>query len=271
MLRYLVPNAITSASITFAVLSIFATAAGDYRSACWWILYCVLSDKLDGIAARALKATSAFGVQMDSLADLISFGVAPAAVVYAFFSAHPEAGWATGWQHLALAVIAIGWVICAAARLARFNVTTEIHGASTIFFGVPSTFAGGMVVATLAMLLKYGDPSWGGATGGDWRWFGALRMDPGMRFLPLMMAGAGISMVTPLRVPKIGLHTGTRVTDVLLISNVVGCYIAGAFRRLPEYLAISAGVYFVFSIVFHLASPTGRGLRPPAIFKRAQQ
>ena len=128
MIRYLLPNAITSASIVFGVLSIHASIAGHWQVAVWWALYCVLFDKLDGFVARALRATSSFGMQLDSLADLVAFGVAPAVLIHGFFSAHPELGWTSGWRVTALSALSVGYIVCAAIRLARFNVITGETG-----------------------------------------------------------------------------------------------------------------------------------------------
>jgi CDP-diacylglycerol---serine O-phosphatidyltransferase len=96
MLKYLVPNGITSLSIVFSSLGIQSAVAGRPRTAAWWMLYCVLVDKLDGFAARGLRATSAIGLQLDSLADFLAFGIAPASLFYTFFSPQTDAGWATG-------------------------------------------------------------------------------------------------------------------------------------------------------------------------------
>src|SRR5437762_840772 len=81
-LKDLPPNAITAASVVFALVAIQHAIAGAHRSAVWWVLLCVLSDKLDGSVARALRASSTFGGQLDSFADFLSFGVAPATIFY---------------------------------------------------------------------------------------------------------------------------------------------------------------------------------------------
>ena len=101
-LRYLVPNALTSMSVALGLLSIQASLAGSYRMAAWWAMYCVLTDKLDGLAARALKASSGFGAQLDSFADFLSFGVAPATLVVGFFASRQDLGWTEGWRATAL-------------------------------------------------------------------------------------------------------------------------------------------------------------------------
>ncbi len=267
-MKYLVPNGITCSSILFSMLGIHAALVGDMRSACWWILYSVLSDKLDGLVARKLNASSPFGAQLDSLADLASFGFAPATLFCAFYSRHPEAGWTSGWQAVALPVIAASYVIATAIRLARFNVIADIPGAERIFFGMPSTFAGGLMTALLCTLLKYGDPQWGGATAGDWPMLGVVRLDGLAPHLPWGLLGAAVAMVSQLRVPKVG-ATQIRLINVGLISNAVVCFGLGLARRMPEYLAVSALVYFVFSIGNHLLAPSTRGVKPPPLFRQA--
>ena len=265
MLKFLVPNAITSASIAFAVLSIEAAAAGHPRSAAWWILYCVFSDKLDGLAARALSASSPFGVQLDSLADLVAFGVAPAALVYSFLSTRPELGWSEGWHAGLLRGISLGYVICAAIRLARFNVTTETPGAEKIFFGTPSTFVGGLLAALFATLLKYGDPAWGGIPTSDWYLFGEVRLDWLMPQIPWLMAAGGLGMVSSLRVPKLG-RTVARGLDWLLVGNIGFCYLIGFAHRLPEILMLNAAAALIFSVAYHFVWSSARAVKPPRLF-----
>ncbi|MSP60301.1 MAG: hypothetical protein EXR72_08165 [Myxococcales bacterium] len=268
MLRFLVPNAITSLSIAFAVLGIQAAASGRFRDGAWWLVYCVLTDKVDGVAARALKASSPFGMQLDSLADLVAFGVAPATLVYAFFSTHAGAGWTEGWRTVALAGIAVGYVICTALRLARFNVISDVPGAERVFFGTPSTFAGGTLVALFATLLKYGDPAWGEWSARDVRLLGGLRLDVAMPLLPWFVAVAAVAMVSNLRVPKIG-RTRSRLVNATLLVWLAVCYGVGFARLLPEFLAASAVTAFGVAVGYHLLSGAGRGAKPPWLFPRA--
>src|SRR4051812_3422934 len=104
-LRYLIPNALTACGILMAARSIQVALEGNLRVAAWWVLCTVLTDKLDGIAARALRASSEFGAQLDSFSDFFSFGIAPSAIVYAFFSRTPGLGWQSGTAHLGLTAL----------------------------------------------------------------------------------------------------------------------------------------------------------------------
>ena len=75
--RYLAPNLITLSSMIFGLVSLWASHTGDHSLAAWLIIYAVLTDRLDGLVARAVKGTSELGMQLDSFADMLNFGVAP--------------------------------------------------------------------------------------------------------------------------------------------------------------------------------------------------
>ena len=81
VLRYTIPNSFTAMSLLLGVGSIVTSQLGELELAGWMIVWCGLLDVLDGVAARLLKATSTFGAEFDSMADLVAFGVAPAILV----------------------------------------------------------------------------------------------------------------------------------------------------------------------------------------------
>ena len=81
-LRYLVPNSFTALSMLFGAYAIALASDGQFQLASWLVLWGVLLDKLDGTAARLCHATSEFGVQYDSFADFVVFGLAPAAILF---------------------------------------------------------------------------------------------------------------------------------------------------------------------------------------------
>jgi len=265
--RYLVPNAITATSIALGLVSIQASLDGHYRSAAWWALYAAFTDKLDGFVARALKASSSFGGQLDSFADFLCFGVAPATLVYGFFRTTPGAGWTDGMRAAMLPALALTYVLCVASRLARFNLTVDSPGAGRFFFGVASTFGGGMLCALFVTLLKYGDPAWSAADpiGADWRLLDGARLDGAMRLLPLMLPATGLLMVSTLRVPKLG-RTHRPGVDALQVANLVCGYSLGLARRVPEYLAVGALCYLLVSVYYHCTRPAARAARQPRLF-----
>ncbi|MFJ6322436.1 MULTISPECIES: CDP-diacylglycerol--serine O-phosphatidyltransferase [unclassified Rhizobium] len=139
-LRLIVPNMITVLAICAGLTGIRLAFENRYELAVAAVLVAAFLDGVDGRVARLMKATSKFGGQMDSLADIVNFGVAPALVVYVFLldQAH-----SLGW------IAALIYTIAAALRLARFNVMAEReHKASwqsEYFVGVPAP-AGAMLV-----------------------------------------------------------------------------------------------------------------------------
>lgn len=122
-------NIITLLNLSFGCISIFLTVKGESNLALIMIFVAALADRFDGMIARKLQIESELGKQLDSLCDLVSFGFAPAILVYT-----------TGlsdFSYVGMA-FAIIYIICGAYRLARFNIT-ENHG---FFQGLPITAAG---------------------------------------------------------------------------------------------------------------------------------
>lgn len=110
--RMLIPNMVTIAGLCAGVSAIRFAIIGDFNAAIFAIVFAALCDGLDGRIARMLRGTSQFGVELDSLADMVSFGVAPAMMLYLWtLQDLPRFGW----------TISLVFVACAALRLARFN------------------------------------------------------------------------------------------------------------------------------------------------------
>ncbi len=130
-LIYILPNLFTASSIFVGVISLAEASQGHFVKAAWLILLSLIFDGLDGRIARLTNTTSRFGVEFDSLADIVSFGVAPAALLYFY----------TGNTFGKFGVLVSGlYVIFGAIRLARFNVTTK-HNDPDIFIGLPIPIA----------------------------------------------------------------------------------------------------------------------------------
>ena len=126
-LMYILPNLFTAASAFLGVISIISSIQGNYFKAIIYIILSLILDGLDGRVARLTKTTSKFGVEFDSLADLVAFGVAPAILFYLTVGAKfGRFG----------ALIAAMFVVFGAIRLARFNVTTGTYEPN-VFIGLP--------------------------------------------------------------------------------------------------------------------------------------
>lgn len=136
---YLLPNLITLSSMFAGFYSIVASFNSDYERAAWAILIASVFDVLDGWVARMTHTTSKFGIEIDSLSDAISFGVAPGVLVYSWsLQSFGKIGW----------LAAFFLVACAALRLARFNVQMGSEEKKH-FTGLPSPAAALMIATTV--------------------------------------------------------------------------------------------------------------------------
>lgn len=173
--RHLVPNAFTLTNIAFGFLSMLASAEGRFERACVFISLAVVCDMLDGKLARLLNATSKFGMELDSLSDAISFGVAPALLAYfaALRGLHPAG-----------ALVAVFFVLCGVLRLARFNVDTKEISKVT-FLGCP--IPAGAVYLVSFVLVRHSMPLW---------------------LIAALTAAIGACMISTLKVPKFRAGSG---------------------------------------------------------------
>lgn len=137
---YLLPSLITVGNLFCGYACVMYAMRGDLVTAAPFIGVAVILDLLDGRIARMTGTTSAFGVEFDSLADVVSFGLAPAVLAYAWgLSELGRWGWAAGFLY----------VTAAAIRLARFNIQTATQTDKRYFIGMPSPAAAGIPAATI--------------------------------------------------------------------------------------------------------------------------
>ncbi len=146
---YILPNLVTAASLFAGFYSIVSSLNGNYSTAAIWIFISAVCDGLDGKVARMTGTTSKFGVEFDSLADLVAFGVTPALLMYAWaLRPFGRLGW----------VAAFLFLVCGALRLARFNVQVDTVE-SKRFVGLPTPAAASMVASTVLLFYHFGWPS----------------------------------------------------------------------------------------------------------------
>lgn len=142
---FLLPGLLTTGNLVCGFFALVLTVDARYVEAAVAIFVAMVMDALDGRVARLMKATSQFGVEFDSLADVVSFGVAPAFLLYSFaLSSLGRPAWFAAFL----------FVICGALRLARFNVYTGAAD-KRFFTGLPIPAAAG--VAASAVILLHGD------------------------------------------------------------------------------------------------------------------
>jgi CDP-diacylglycerol--serine O-phosphatidyltransferase len=228
-LRYTIPNSFTSLSLLLGVASIITTQLGDLELAAWIIVWCALLDVLDGLSARLLKATSDFGAEFDSMADLVSFGVAPAVLM--LNAGMQIAGVELRGEQFWLLLVAVAvFTLAGAMRLARFNLTSELPSGGW-FAGVPITAAGGgMIPAVVLVLIHHPD----------------VAMSLPLRlYLPILMFVLALLMISRLRFPK-AVKRDSLFINVFQGAVVISIYYCGITRSHPEFL-LGIGTFILIS------------------------
>ena len=183
-------NAVCGVGALFAVMSYLQTRDIIHLYfACALIPLALVCDVLDGRIARWRQRSSAMGRELDSLADVISFGVAPAAIAYG-----------CGMQGLWDRVVLVFFVVCGVSRLARYNVTAEQLSGGT---GKVKFFEGTPIPTSLLLVMLLAVATWQRALGED-LWGGVVDLG-GFRLHPLVLlfAVSGSLMVSRIRIPKI--------------------------------------------------------------------
>lgn len=183
-------NAVCGTGALFSMLTYLqSTDIRHVYYACGMVLAALIFDILDGRIARWRQQNSVLGRELDSLADIISFGVAPAVIAYG-----------CGMQGLYDRIILTGFVACGVSRLARYNVTAEALSADT---GKVKYFEGTPIPTSLLLVMMMCVAAWQGALGGN-LWFGKITIG-GFTLHPLVLSYAvsGALMVSRIRFPKL--------------------------------------------------------------------
>ena len=253
---YLLPNLFTAGNMLCGFLAIknciearFTSLTADGRAdhyimAVWFILFACVCDLFDGRVARATKRESLFGAEFDSIADTVSFGVAPA-LMACFLVIKPEA---TDNVQLITWLLAFIYLLCAGVRLARFNVLTnplvpgnEKRAAGGDFVGLPSPAAAGMIASLVLVLSKIMEAEGPLEVAVQaWSW----------TLLPLMLI-ISFLMISNVRFPsfkKIDWTARTRTRGFIVIFLVVGTVL---WQPQYSFPAIFLG-YISFSIFRHI-------------------
>ena len=269
-LRYLAPNVITLSSMIFGLVSLWSAHNRNFHLAAWLIIYAVLTDRLDGLVARAVKGTSELGMQLDSFADFLNFGVSPAFLVLTYLSSRADLPYFDrgSFAHTLLFIACGGYMLCAVFRLARYNVLTDDQVATKMFFGFPTTLSGGLLAIWILLLLKY-DLSYvpfGGA-----KLFGNSVHTPVWvwKYAPIAVAILGYLMASRLPMPKVGMTKNKLVSAFLLTLVSIG-YICGFAMRYPEICFAMPTIWSLMFLIWGQASPTARAMYPPPLFPKKQ-
>jgi CDP-diacylglycerol--serine O-phosphatidyltransferase len=218
----MVPNVLTLLALCAGMTAIRFALNGNFQAAVLAIIVAGVLDGLDGRVARLLKATSQFGAELDSLSDFVSFGVAPAAVMYLWtMSALHSLGWA----------IVLFFAVCCALRLARFNTQLSAEPAPQpgYFTGVPAPGGAGIVLMPM-----YASFEWG-----DW-----ITRSPYLG--AIWIAGIAVLMVS--RIPTLSLKK-FRIPHRYVMPTLLGIGLLAAFlTAAPWPTLLLVGILYLGSI-----------------------
>jgi len=219
----LVPNVLTLLALCAGMTAVRFALNGNFQAAAYAIIVAGILDGLDGRVARLLKATSRFGAELDSLSDFVSFGVAPAAVMYLWtMSALNSIGWA----------IVLFYAVCCALRLARFNTQLNAEPAphmAGFFTGIPAP--GGAALVLMPMFVSF---EWG-----DW-----LARSPYLS--AVWMTGIALLMVS--KIPTLSLKKFS-IPHHLVVPTLLGVGVLAAFATTaPSPTVTLIGVLYLGSI-----------------------
>jgi CDP-diacylglycerol--serine O-phosphatidyltransferase len=225
--RSWLPSLFTLANMMCGFGAILVAFRGEYRLACALIALSVVFDIADGAVARLVGAVSPFGLQFDSLADLVSFGLAPALLVFALFSDGRDELDALGW------IACFLWVACAAIRLARFNTTIDPTADKRYFTGLPSPGAAGVVLASVYAFADL-------MQGRDRLWVLIVVLLPALLMISNVRYRSFRSLVSPKSGRPYGLVLTLLVVVVglVVVPTVACCVVAYSYLLSPVFIPL---------------------------------
>ena len=232
ILRYTIPNSFTAMSLLLGLGSVVTSQLGDLELAGWMIVWCGLLDTMDGLAARLLKATSTFGAEFDSMADLVAFGVAPAMLV--LHAGMEIGGVEFGTDAFWVLLVSVGvFVLAGAMRLARFNINSDKPGTGW-FVGLPIPAAGGALVSTAVILLARHDA--------------VADAIPLHAYLPVGMFVLALLMISRIRYPK-ATRRDSNLFNAFQVLVIISTFYFGITRTYPEFLFFLALFLLIAGII----------------------
>jgi CDP-diacylglycerol--serine O-phosphatidyltransferase len=228
------PSAFTLGNLFFGFWAIVSAFNGNFRWAGWFIVFAGILDMLDGRVARLSGTGTRFGAELDSLVDVISFGVAPALLIYFLdFSSAGRFAW----------ILCYIYVTAVALRLARFNVLSAGKPSTGWFTGLPSPSAG----MTLAVYYPFSQTEWYRAS------IAYLDLQhQGLVVLMLLLAVLMVSNVKYPKFPPIGVRSTKGIFGLAVHLTIL---LGGIFA--PEYFLFPLGLFYV---TFGIARATVLGL-----------
>jgi CDP-diacylglycerol---serine O-phosphatidyltransferase len=239
----MIPNVLTLLALCAGMTAMRFAMNGNFEGAVFAIIVAGIFDGLDGRIARLLKSTSSFGAELDSLSDFVSFGVAPASVLYLWtMSGLNGLGWA----------IVLFYAVCCALRLARFNAEHDSDRstyASPFFTGVAAPAGAGLVMVPMFLSFQWG----------DW-----MFRSPYLNAVTV----AGVALLMVSKVPTVSLKR-IRVPHRLVVPTLLGIGVLAAFVTTAPWPTLTLiGIVYVGSIPLTIRA--SRRLRRAAETRRSE-
>lgn len=231
-LRAVVPNAITALALCSGLTAMRFAMSGLWENAIYAVIIAAVLDGMDGRVARMLKGSSRFGAELDSLSDVIAFGVSPAIILYLWSLEHwPRFGW----------LFALAYAVCMALRLARFNarIDAEEQPMKTAGFltGVPAPAGAGLMLVPIYLWL---------ASDRSWTWLTDYRLVAPWAALCAFLA---ISSLPTFTWTSFRLRRNVRLEAIVVIALV-----GGALFTAPWETLTAAALLYLVLIPFSVMS-----------------
>ena len=223
-LRAVVPNAVTALALCTGLTGVRFAIAGEWAQAIMMIIAAAVLDGMDGRIARALRGQTRFGAELDSLSDVIAFGVSPAIIVYLWsLHAWPRLGW----------VFALAYAVCMALRLARFNASIDVvdqpHKSAGFLTGVPAPVGAGLMLLPIFLWL---------ASGREWAWLQDYRLvAPWAAFVAFL----AISSIATFSWGSLRLRRHIRLEAIVVIALTGAALVSAPW----ETLSVAALIYLM--------------------------
>jgi len=214
-LRAVVPNAVTALALCVGLTGVRFAIAEEWAYAVYAVVAAGVLDGLDGRIARALKGQTRFGAELDSLSDVIAFGVSPAIILHLWALQHwPRIGW----------LFALAYAVCMALRLARFNARIDVedqpHKSAGYLTGVPAPAGAGLLLLPIILWL---------ASGREWGW---LRDHAVVAPWAAFIAFLAISSLATFSWGSLRLRRHVRLEAILLVALVGGALVSAPWETL---------------------------------------
>ena len=231
-LRAVIPNAVTALALCSGLTGIRFAIAQDWDRALIFVVIAAVLDGLDGRIARMLKGQTRFGAELDSLSDVIAFGVSPAIILYLWSLQHwPRFGW----------IFALAYAVCMALRLARFNARIDVedqpHKSAGFLTGVPAPAGAGLLLLPIYLWL---------ASDQQWNWLQDRRL------VAPWAAGVAFLVISSLATFSWGslrLRRNVRLEAIVIIALV-----GGALFSAPWHTLSASALLYLALIPFSIAS-----------------